>query len=194
MILHACSKLTDSFNCSQVPRWARKYLRNLGSTITQSYRDEVEWFGVLDLVRRMIALLLIVAIPFNEVYTITLEACNITHSLLQYSSIFFIAIIMTIYGYVQPYKQILPNVLEVALAGDVLIMLLLKNTNFLVDSHQYLPRQFSQEQVANGTDRCINNDNLIGFTTLVNILTPFFFIPLFTTVIGVALWSSYKFR
>ena len=45
MILHACSKLTDSFNLSQVPRWARKYLRNLGSTITQSYRDEVEWFG-----------------------------------------------------------------------------------------------------------------------------------------------------
>ena len=42
----------------------------------------------------MIALLVIVAIPFNEVYTTTLEACNITHYLLQYSSIFFIAIIM----------------------------------------------------------------------------------------------------
>lgn len=50
-----------------MPKWADEYLHNIDPTLRVNYRDELEWFGALDLLRRMIFVLLIVAFPSSEV-------------------------------------------------------------------------------------------------------------------------------
>ena len=75
------------------------------------------------------------------------------------------------------------NVLEVALAVDAIIMLLLRNAEQLV-IFQDLPKVNSN----NNTDVCTDNEDIPGLTPLVKILAPFYYIPLGTIVSGITIW------
>lgn len=107
---------------------------------------------------------------------------------LQYSSIFLIIIILFLYGYVQPYKSMISNVLEIVLAIDVLIMLALKNSN-------QIPAAILSQQ-PNDTVSAINNctdiNNVTGISPLVAALTPFYYIPMCVTLVGGAMWMCRK--
>ena len=78
------------------------------------------------------------------------------------------------------------NVLEVALAVDAIIMLLLRNTEQLV-IFQDLPENLHFYHY-NNTDACTDNDDRIGLTPFVKILAPFYYIPLGTIVSGTTIW------
>ena len=105
---------------------------------------------------------------------------------LQYSSIFLIIIILFAYGYVQPYKSMISNVLEVVLAVDILILLGLKNSNQIPNT--ILSQQLNDTMSANCTDTI----DITGISPLVAALTPFYYIPLCLTVVGGVTWVCRK--
>ena len=81
------------------------------------------------------------------------------------------------------------NVLEIVLAGDVIIMLLVKNTDqfaYLQVLPGYL--NITQAQGVNDTNSCTDNEDTLGPTSLVKLLTPFYYIPLVTTLLGAGIW------
>lgn len=146
--------------------------------------------------------LLVVALPGDEVghhhHYQPIPTCLhavIVHSYLvsqQYSSIFVTIIILTIYGYVQPYKHTLSNVMEVVLAVDVLIMLLIKNTNQIHDQLLGLPPQPASVLAINSTSVCTDDDNIVGVSPLVILLTPFYYFPLAVTLVGGGCWAGHS--
>lgn len=100
-------------------------------------------------------------------------------------------VFMSMFGTAQPYKSVASNILEVAMAADILIMLLLKNTNDIYDVLQVLPEQDVQTK-SNDTNTCTDNDGIVGVTPLVALLTPLYYIPLFITVVGGVIWTIYR--
>lgn len=117
---------------------------------------------------------------------------QLTPLVLQYSSLFLIMIFMSVFGTAQPYKSIIANILEVAMAADLLIMLLLKNTNGIYDFLQVLPAQ--TVQATSNATTCTDNDDIVGVTPLVGLLAPLYYIPLLITVVGGVIWIMYTFR
>lgn len=99
-------------------------------------------------------------------------------------------IFMGLFGSVQPYKSAIPNILEVAIAADVLIMLLFKNTSYIYEYLQVLPKQASQ--ATNNSTTCADNDDIEGLSPLVIILTPLYYLPLLVTLVGGASWAIYR--
>ena len=82
------------------------------------------------------------------------------------------------------------NILEVALAADLLIMLLIKNTDQF-ELLQVLPGyvNVNELQGINGnTSTCTDTEDILGLTPLVEMLTPFYYTPLVTTLMGAVLW------
>eukprot|EP00731_Ephydatia_muelleri_P010295 Em0005g881a len=160
---------------SKFPVWIQKTAYCLIPALVAGYKDEVKWFGSVELFRRLITTLFIVALPGNE-----------------YSSIFLIIIIITIYGYVQPYKLAISNILEILIAVDVLILLFVKNTNQIRDTFETAPAQPTQFENANTSAKCTDNDNIEGLSPLVKGLTVLYYLPLLIIVVGGISWTVYK--
>ena len=55
---------------------------------------------------------------------------------MQYPAIFVLAIVMSWYGMVQPYKKLSVNILEIALSSTVLVMFYIRNTDQINDDWQ----------------------------------------------------------
>ena len=94
---------------------------------------------------------------------------------------------LSIYGYIQPYKDMISNVLEVVLAVDVLVMLMMKNTDLIRDSLIGI-----RPHLVNTTTTCIEGGNVQGISPLVILLTPFYYLPLVITVAVGVVWTAYK--
>ena len=75
----------------------------------------------------------------------------------------------------------LSNVLEVVLAVDGLVMLMMKNTDHIRDSLIGIPPQLvsTTNDTANA---CVDAENIRDFPHLVILLTPFYYLPLVITV------------
>lgn len=50
-----------------MPRWLHNRTHKITPTLTSGYKDELNWFGAVELCRRMVTVVLIVALPGNEV-------------------------------------------------------------------------------------------------------------------------------
>ena len=83
------------------------------------------------------------------------------------------------------------NVLEVVLAVDVLLMLMLKNTNQIRDSLIGIPHQLVNT-TNNMATICIDGENVQELSPLVILLTPFYYLPLVITVAGGVVWAAYQ--
>eukprot|EP00731_Ephydatia_muelleri_P010299 Em0005g885a len=167
-----------------VPIWLQCHIRNITPAMIIGYRDEVKWFGSMDLLRRIIMVLLIVALPGDEV--IIAVTFTITRSTISW-------VILSIYGYIQPYKHMLSNVLEVVLAVDVLVMLMMKNTDHIRDSLIGIPPQLVST-TNDSANACVDAENISALSPLVILLTPFYYLPLVIAVAGGIVWTAHQAR
>ena len=92
----------------------------------------------------------------------------------------------------QPYKLAISNILEIVVAVDVLILLLLKNTNQIRDTLEVIPAQPTQYENANASLKCTDNDNIEGLSQLVKVLTVLYYLPLLILVVGGIYWIVYQ--
>ena len=78
------------------------------------------------------------------------------------------------YGYIQPYKSLTANIVEIVIQMIFILLLALESTSFLRDAYNIFPP--SEVQIVNGTDVC--KDDLSGVSLLTAILLPFYYLPL----------------
>ncbi len=106
---------------------------------------------------------------------------SVLSSLLQYPAIFILMVFVAAFGYLQPYKHLLTNILEIALCINVLTMLLLRNTMTLTEGLQALKERDGQSD-----DEC--NDQFEGVTDLAILLGTFYYFPLVVFLVVTAVW------
>ena len=104
--------------------------------------------------------------------------------------LFIMCIMLAIYGFIQPYKSKLTNVLELVVQINVIVLLALESTNFLKETYNTVP-PLSQMQasaqlnttatVADDSSPC--KDAPIGISDLSKILLPFYYLPLLLLII-----------
>ncbi len=165
----------------QRPRWIQSSIEPLKEGIGNKY---TVWPAV-ELGRRLLLLLFIVAFPGNNVSSV-LDGSDQTmftvlSSLLQYPAIFILMVFVAVFGYLQPYKHLLTNILEIVLCINVLTMLLLRNTKTLTEGFQAL-----EEQDGQSDDEC--NDQFEGVTDLAILLGTFYYFPLVIFPVVTAVW------
>ena len=112
---------------------------------------------------------------------------------MQFPAIFVLSVTIAVYGFVQPYKDMASNIIETVLSLNVLLLLLLQNTELIVDELQKVkvPEQPSVE-TANVTNQCSNEIN--GITDLTWLLLPFYYIPLVVSVLVTTVWVMSRIR
>ena len=106
----------------------------------------------------------------------------------KYAAIFIISVIMTVFGFLQPYKSVYCNILEALLSLDVLVLLLLRNTEQITDQLQ-VPTELS----SNGTAgrECVEEEGITGFSWL---LFPLYYFPLVVFLIATTIWIVFCVR
>ena len=113
--------------------------------------------------------------------------------LMKASPTLVLAIIITVYGFVQPYKSRTANLLEMGVQVNFLLLLLIEATSNIRDLHFTFP-PLLQSNVTSEPE-CV--DSPTGIAPITWILTPFYYLPLlgFTVVAGVylALYIRYIF-
>jgi hypothetical protein len=142
-----------------------RHVRSFHQSLTVSYREGCKWWSAVELARRLLFLLLIVIFPDNEAVPVLL-----------------MAVYTTVYGYIQPYKCRLSNLIEAAVNLNFLVLLILNATTFFRDDYLTFP---SQSQSAN--DSC--SDSVTGIATVSWVLMPLYYLPLvaFCTILIVVL-------
>jgi len=86
----------------------------------------------------------------------------------QYPAIFILSVIIAVFGFLQPYKNVCNNILESLLSLDVLVLLMMRNTQHITEQLQVLPHS---NITANG---CTDVNGVTEFTWLVS---PFYYAP-----------------
>ena len=164
------------------PRW----VRFLEEPLTHAYKDKCAWWSGLELGKRLVLILFSVIFPNND-----------------YGLILTLIIVIAVCSYVKPYKKLGTNLLDVFLSCDVLILLMLRNTVYLEDVYQVITQDIVHtEQLVSGPQSPVNEDQLLsaleqcgssftGITTMVAILTPFYYLPLALAVGTLLVWSIY---
>ena len=87
----------------------------------------------------------------------------------------------------------LSNVLEVVLAVDVLVMLMMKNTDHIRDSLIGIPPQLVST-TNDSANACVDAENISALSPLVILLTPFYYLPLVIAVAGGIVWTAHQAR
>jgi len=88
---------------------------------------------------------------------------------MQHPAIFIFSVIITVFGFLQPYKNLYNNVLQLLLSLDVLTLLLVRNTEQFSDELQKLPQQ-SLNLTTEGT--CSGRNHSIQLATVSILLFP----------------------
>ena len=150
-----------------------RWLHNLVEPLTNPYKEIFKWWSAIDLFRRLLLLTFIVALPGND-----------------YPAIYILLIIIVMIGFCQPYKHWYSNVLEVVFASDVLVLLLLRNTNEIENDLQVLPQQSGLRRMGRGNrEEC---GDIEGVTQMAWLLFPFSYLPLAVSLIILIGWIVYK--
>lgn len=110
----------------------------------------------------------------------------------QYPTVFVISIFITISGFVKPYSDKISNYVEIFLAINVLLLLLLRNTEQLNEELKHVPAN-KREQL-NQLRSCVDEVEYEGATKFVWLLFIFYYLPLLMSLVGVILWTAYKLR
>jgi len=97
---------------------------------------------------------------------------------------------MTVVGFLQPYKSVHCNTLEAFLPLDVLVLLLLRNTEQITDQLQVPAEQFSNGTIGTACT-CTEVEGITGFSWL---LFPFYYFPLVVSLIATTIWIVFHVR
>ncbi len=158
-----------SLNKLKRPSW----IRFLEEPLTYAYKDNYKWWSGIELGKRIVLVVFAITLPNND-----------------YAVIFTLMIVITVCGYCQPYKSLLVNVLDLLLACDILIMLMLRNTTYLQEQYQVFEDYEEDSQRSLNSELCIER-----FTTITNmtlVLTLFYYLPLAVSGAVFACWVGYR--
>ena len=95
-------------------------------------------------------------------------------SLMKASPALVLAIIITVYGFVQPYKSLTANLLEIGVQVNFFVLLLIEATPGIRDLYFNFP-SLLQSNVTSEPE-CV--DSLTGIAPITWILMPFYYLPL----------------
>ena len=98
---------------------------------------------------------------------------------MQIPPLLVLCIILVLYGYIQPYKDLTANIAEIVVQMIFILLLALESTSFLRDTFNVFPA--SKVQTVNGTDVC--KDDLSGVSLLPAILLPVYYLPLLLLIV-----------
>ena len=136
----------------------------------------------MELARRFLFILFVIPFPRNSVSGFL----PMVPSIFTYDSFYVqippllvLCIILVVYGYIQPYKSLTANIVEIVIQMIFILLLALESTSFLRDAYNIFPP--SEVQTVNGTDVC--KDDLSGVSLLTAILLPFYYLPLLLLII-----------
>ena len=93
-------------------------------------------------------------------------------------------ILILFYGYFNPYKGRLNNILELSILILFLFLLLLRANSLLDDKLQKAPHNTSVSIPSCGTD-------IDPVTSFASMLAVFYYIPLLIGLVCVCIWSTY---
>lgn len=161
------------------PRWCELAVE----TFQQSFK--YWWWGVMELLRRSVLVLLAVLFPRNN-----------------YPVIFALSVLIASTSLIKPYGNKdshkrkgyawAVNVLDAFLASNILILLLLRNTQSVEENYEQFPIPDQQLELpaslrmrSTSYNHC-NPDS--GLTDFAIILTPIFYLPLLVSIVALVVW------
>ena len=108
---------------------------------------------------------------------------------MQYLPVLAILVMITVFGYLQPYEDVYCNALEFVLSLDVLVLLLMRNTAQISDELQVLPQQTSNMTTVGACRREV--EGITGFSWL---LFPLYYFPPVVFITVGATWVTFNMR
>ena len=91
-------------------------------------------------------------------------------------------IILVTYGFIQPYKSPLSNILEIVVQANFVLLLVLESTTFLEDAYGvYLSAETDTAVSPNATSAY--TDGAPGVSAFTMILLPFYYAPLLLFIV-----------
>ena len=117
----------------------------------------------------------------------------IIYNSIQYPVMFYLAATVTICAFMQPYKHVISNILDALLSADLLILLLIRNTDALSfgGEQTFL---LTKEPSVNSTHLpcdAQSTEKSEHVTKRVYALAPFYFIPLLAFVLTIVALVAY---
>lgn len=104
------------------------------------------------------------------------------HVCTQYPAIFILIILTGLVGFLQPYKRLFSNLLDVVLSVITLTMLLLRNTDTVLEELQKVRSSSFNETKE---EECRSSD---GLTDMVALLSVLYYIPLVVFLTAAGVW------
>ena len=105
---------------------------------------------------------------------------------------FVLSIFMLIIGYVRPYLDRISNYVELFLSSNILILLLLRNTEQLKEELKHIPLPDGQR--LESPRNCAEGVEVEGASGFAWLLFVFYYLPLLAALVGIILWTAYKIR
>ncbi len=132
--------------------------------LTRPYKAKCEWWCGVELAKRLFLVLFAVAFKPNDI-----------------AVLFILVLTMALSGFFKPYKNMLVNILDVAFAVDVFVLLTLRNVVDVEEEFHSIPQQ-DPALVGACSD-------VQGFSTFVLILSPFYYLPFLLAMIAGGVWG-----
>ena len=101
-----------------------------------------------------------------------------------------LAITITVYGFLQPYRGLFANAIEIFLQIDFLLLLMLRITPIIQDQYLVFPSPPPSSSVDG--DHCF--DSIAGVAKITWVLTPFYYVPLLVLVLTAVVYSVLSVR
>ena len=120
-------------------------------------------------------------------------SCLICSLNLQYPTMFVLSIFVLVIGYVRPYSDKINNYIEPLLGSNVLLLLLLRNTEQLKEELKHIPLDEGQ-RLEWPVGKCTEGVQVEGASGFAWLLFVFYYLPLLAALVGITLWIAYRIR
>ena len=101
-----------------------------------------------------------------------------------------LAIIITVYGFAQPYRSLIANILEMGVQVNFLLLLLIESTSSIRDSYFIFPALTQSNTEFD--PKCVDSPTRIA--PLTWILMPFYYLPLLVFVVAAGVYLAFYIR
>ena len=106
---------------------------------------------------------------------------------------FVLSVFVLVIGYVRPYSDKINNYIEPLLGSNVLLLLLLRNTEQLKEELKHIPLDEGQ-RLDRPLGKCTEGVQVEGASGFAWLLFVFYYLPLLAALVGITLWIAYRIR
>ena len=100
-----------------------------------------------------------------------------------------LCIALAVYGYIQPYKSLIANIMEIVVQTNFILLLALESNSFLRDTYNTFPPLQNDPVSPLKSNSWVADcrDSFTGVSELTKILLPFLYLPvvLFTAIAAI---------